>query len=425
MPQVVVVGAACRDLVDDDPRGWRLGGGASYSALALARLGLRGRGARRRRRPAADADGARPAARGRRRPAARPPGARARCSSTSRRPGGASRSRRRSRTRSPVAALPDAWRLGAGMDVRAGRRRDRRRLGGRHPPRDALVAVGWQGLLRVLVARRAGRAPVEPAASPLVARADLVGVGRRTTSRRHAARAPGRVRRPGRHAAGHRRRRAAGRVDRGRRPTGRRSARSRWTAIPIRRLVDPTGAGDTFLAGVLAARLDPSILGGRDGAGPDLRFGAAAASLVVRGPGLLGVPSLDEVLERLDDAADCRWAPRRMRAARAPPQARREPRARADRGPPRAADAGRPVSRSRSSSRHAARVAASAPLGVAEPVLAQLRDLDPGDRARAGRRPRPRSATPPPTPPSGRAGAAPAPAPRRRRSSVHRGPRVP
>src|SRR4051794_26703774 len=40
-PEVVVVGAACRDLVDDDPRGWRLGGGASYAALALARLGLR------------------------------------------------------------------------------------------------------------------------------------------------------------------------------------------------------------------------------------------------------------------------------------------------------------------------------------------------------------------------------------------------
>ncbi len=39
-PDVVVVGSACRDLVEDDPRGWRLGGGASYSALAFARLGL-------------------------------------------------------------------------------------------------------------------------------------------------------------------------------------------------------------------------------------------------------------------------------------------------------------------------------------------------------------------------------------------------
>ena len=39
-PTVVVVGAASRDLVDDDPRGWRLGGGVSYSALTTARLGL-------------------------------------------------------------------------------------------------------------------------------------------------------------------------------------------------------------------------------------------------------------------------------------------------------------------------------------------------------------------------------------------------
>ena len=40
LPAVVVVGAAARDLVDDDPRGWRLGGGVSYSALTTARLGL-------------------------------------------------------------------------------------------------------------------------------------------------------------------------------------------------------------------------------------------------------------------------------------------------------------------------------------------------------------------------------------------------
>jgi len=34
------VGAASRDVVEDDRRGWRLGGGVSYSALAVARLGL-------------------------------------------------------------------------------------------------------------------------------------------------------------------------------------------------------------------------------------------------------------------------------------------------------------------------------------------------------------------------------------------------
>lgn len=40
-PEVVVVGAASRDLAPDDPRGWRLGGGVSYAALAIARLGVR------------------------------------------------------------------------------------------------------------------------------------------------------------------------------------------------------------------------------------------------------------------------------------------------------------------------------------------------------------------------------------------------
>ena len=38
---VVVVGAATRDLTSDDPRGWRLGGAAPYASLTLARLGLR------------------------------------------------------------------------------------------------------------------------------------------------------------------------------------------------------------------------------------------------------------------------------------------------------------------------------------------------------------------------------------------------
>src|SRR5664280_3208987 len=40
-PDVVVVGAASRDLAADDPRGWRLGGAATYCSLALARFGLR------------------------------------------------------------------------------------------------------------------------------------------------------------------------------------------------------------------------------------------------------------------------------------------------------------------------------------------------------------------------------------------------
>ena len=41
--EVLVVGSAARDVVHDDPRGWRLGGGVTYGGLTLARLGLRPR----------------------------------------------------------------------------------------------------------------------------------------------------------------------------------------------------------------------------------------------------------------------------------------------------------------------------------------------------------------------------------------------
>jgi len=37
-PTLVVVGAATRDIAADDPRGWKLGGGVTYSAIAAASL---------------------------------------------------------------------------------------------------------------------------------------------------------------------------------------------------------------------------------------------------------------------------------------------------------------------------------------------------------------------------------------------------
>ena len=40
-PALVVVGAATRDLDASDPRGWRLGGTVTYSSMAAARLGAR------------------------------------------------------------------------------------------------------------------------------------------------------------------------------------------------------------------------------------------------------------------------------------------------------------------------------------------------------------------------------------------------
>jgi sugar/nucleoside kinase (ribokinase family) len=66
--------------------------------------------------------------------------------------------------------------------------------------------------------------------------------------------------------------------------------------------VDPTGAGDTFLAALIAARVEPRLVGGRIGAGYDLLMAAAAASLVLEGHGLHGVPDRAAVRQRMTEA---------------------------------------------------------------------------------------------------------------------------
>jgi sugar/nucleoside kinase (ribokinase family) len=73
----------------------------------------------------------------------------------------------------------------------------------------------------------------------------------------------------------------------------------RYPAIPSEHRVDPTGAGDVFLASVLAARTRPGLVGGRIGQRYDLKLAAAVASLLVEAPGLDGVPSREAVRRRL------------------------------------------------------------------------------------------------------------------------------
>ena len=63
--------------------------------------------------------------------------------------------------------------------------------------------------------------------------------------------------------------------------------------------MDPVGAGDTFLAGVLRGLGGPVDHGRLDGPDPDLRLGAACGSLILEGPGLFGVPYLAAARERL------------------------------------------------------------------------------------------------------------------------------
>ena len=72
-----------------------------------------------------------------------------------------------------------------------------------------------------------------------------------------------------------------------------------YPAVRSHHPIDPTGAGDVFLAALAAARIEPRLVGGRIGQGFDLLLAAAAASLVLEGPGMLGVPTRDAVRERM------------------------------------------------------------------------------------------------------------------------------
>jgi sugar/nucleoside kinase (ribokinase family) len=73
----------------------------------------------------------------------------------------------------------------------------------------------------------------------------------------------------------------------------------RYRPATIDRDLDPTGAGDVFLAALLAATVRPALLGrGRRATGADLGFAAAAGALAVEAIGLAGVPDLEMVRAR-------------------------------------------------------------------------------------------------------------------------------
>jgi sugar/nucleoside kinase (ribokinase family) len=285
-PLVLVAGAASRDVVADDPRGWRLGGAVAYGALTLARLGLRVRAA-----IGVDAIAARAIEIDRLRAAGvevnlvplrsgpvfenleSPGGRRQRCLAASdpvRIDGIPSRwaDDLSAVLLGPVAGeLHTAW-----ATVRA-----------------PLIALGWQGLLRELHPG-ADVVRIPPAHGPLLAAALLVGANLDDFASGTGAAelvallAPSATLVLTEGEAGGRvvRTRADGRPPRAR----------RYPAIPSDGTVDPTGAGDVFLAALLAAWLQRST-------GSATRFAAAAASLAVEGLGLTGVPDLAAVRARM------------------------------------------------------------------------------------------------------------------------------
>jgi sugar/nucleoside kinase (ribokinase family) len=155
--------------------------------------------------------------------------------------------------------------------------------------------VGWQGLLRDLVPGEAVR-HVRPGPSPIIGRADLVGISRDDVDRTIRLLDLYRALRPGALLAitqGDRGGLVADGIEDG-------SLHLRhYRAVPSRRIVDPTGAGDVLLAALAAARIEPRLVGGRFAQGLDLLLAAAAASLVLEGPGLVGVPSRNAVKRRM------------------------------------------------------------------------------------------------------------------------------
>ncbi len=295
-PLVVVVGAASRDIADDDPRGWRLGGGVSYGALTAARLGI----------PTAAIIGVDEAASGAPElDLLRQAGVDVRLAPLDHGPVFVNIERSAGRvqlcvSRSdaiPLDVVPARWRTARGWilaPVAA-------ELAGEWasvPDASAMVAVGWQGLLRELVSdvpvRRLATGP-----NPLVARADLVGLSRDDVDPSTELSELCRLMRPGATLVVTQGDRGGLVMEAG--PDGPRHLRH-YPPIHTRRPVDPTGAGDVFLAALAAARIEPRLVGGRIDGGFDLLMAATAASLVIEGRGLLGVPDRSAIERRMAGA---------------------------------------------------------------------------------------------------------------------------
>ena len=291
--EVLHVGSASRDVADDDPRGWRLGGGVTYAALTTARLGLRTAavvGADLTAAPAHELDLLRDAGVH----ILVVPLAESPVFLNVEAPTGRVQTCLQPGYALPVIDLPAAWRRATAWSLVpvAGEVGDG---WASVVPDDAVLAVGWQGWLRELgagntVERRA------PAPSAVLGRADLVGVSRHDLAPATGVADLRRFLRPeaGLLVTDGERGGQLLRPDRGKAPGS-----WRYAAIASDGEVDPTGAGDTFLAALLAALVRPTIVPDRaDGLGGTLTFAAAAASLVIEGPGLLGVPALATVRHR-------------------------------------------------------------------------------------------------------------------------------
>ena len=288
-PDVVVVGAAARDIAPGDPRGWRLGGGVTYGALALARLGVRTGVVIGLDPLARDAQelGVLEAAGAE---VIREPLERGPVFNNEERPTGRVQTCLSVSDPVPTDALPAAWRAAPAW-LLAPVAAEVPDAWAEVPRASACVAFGWQGILRHLFAGERVW-PIDPGPSALLLRADLVGVSRHDLPHGlqmiDVARwlgSPCELLITAGPQGGLLLRYLHGRLAGG----------WRYEGVPAREEVDPTGAGDTMLAGLLAGQLAGSDRAAR---GRALRLGAIASSLLVERPGLASVPTLAAIRER-------------------------------------------------------------------------------------------------------------------------------
>lgn len=283
-PEVVVVGAAARDVAHDDERGWRLGGGVTYGGLALARLGIRTGVVIGLDPLAQDAEEIE---------SLRAAGAEVICVPLERGPVFHNEERPTGRVQTclsvsdpiPTDAVPEPW-LSAPAWLLAPVAAELPDEWADVPSVDACVALGWQGLLRHLFPGERVW-PLDPGPSALLRRADVVGASRFDLP--HALDLGAVSGWLGRDCevlltAGS----MGGLLLRFR--EGRLRGGRRYRGIRIEQEVDATGAGDTMLAGLLAGRL----AGGEaaKAAGHDLYVGALAAARLVERKGLESAPWL-------------------------------------------------------------------------------------------------------------------------------------
>jgi sugar/nucleoside kinase (ribokinase family) len=291
--EVVHVGSACRDIAPDDPRGWRLGGGVTYAALTTARLGLRTAAV-----VGVDAE----AATAHELDALRDAGVDILRVDLPEGPIFHNVETPHGREQTMIArgvpvrpvALPESWLASPSWSlVPVAAEVDDEWAGLIDPA--ATVGVAWQGMLRRLVAgSRVERIP--PTERAILRRADLVGISHLDVEPETSLGTLTSFLHPGARLL----------VTQGGQggllvTTGRDGPVEvlRYLSTPTEHEVDPTGAGDTFLAALLAVLVRPGVAASPGSSlARSLRFAAAAGSLAVEDLGLAGVPDRTAVLIR-------------------------------------------------------------------------------------------------------------------------------